>query len=404
MTKATRTLVSFLGRASKDPKTGYQTANYQFPDGTVLTTPFFGLALLEQLHPERLVLFGTSGSMWYVLTERLAVEGQDEELRLRLIEAATGNAVDNALLDAVTPLVERALGLPCALRLIDYGRDAAGQARILNAIAETVPTGRVTIDLTHGFRHLAAIGLLSAFFLERVRGLEIEGIYYGALEMTENSRTPVVRLDGLLAITRWIDALNRFDQNGDYGLFAPLLKDDGVPADKADCLVDAGFFERTMNLSDARRRILSFLPVLDQPLNGVSELFHAALAERLSWVRGASLMEHQQRLARFYLNQGDYLRGAILGFEAVVTRECERRGLDPQNFKQGRDPAAADFEAEIRAGKHTDAVREGYWLLKDLRNALAHGNPASRDDVRKIVSTPDRLPRELRRALDRLLT
>lgn len=398
------TLVTFLGRAQKDPRTGYMQASYHFPSGAVRTTPYFGLALRDEVQPDRLVLLGTTGSMWSVLIEQLAVGGEEEDLRLRLIEAAENNAVDPALLDAATPLVEQALGLPCALRLIDYGKTSQGQANILDVIADSIPKGQVIIDLTHGFRHLAAIGFLSALFLERIKGLDIAGVYYGALDMRAGDETPVIRLDGLLGIARWIDALSRFDQNGDYSLFVPLLRDDGVAFDKAKCLEEAAFFERTLNLSDARRRIQTFLPMLEERLQGASGLFQGALLKRLSWVRGVGLIEHQKRLASFYLDQGDYIRAAILGYEAVITQECERRGFDPQDFKYGREPAGKDFEEEIKDGEHSNAICESYWVLKNVRNALAHGNPPSNDQIRQIVSTADRLPRELRRALDRLLT
>lgn len=43
-------------------------------------------------------------------------------------------------------------------------------------------------------------------------------------------------------------------------------------------------------------------------------------------------------------------------------------------------------------------------MLKNLRNALAHGNPASDPRVRQIVASRERLPAELRRAIDRLLS
>lgn len=400
----TTTLVGFLGRARQDPKTGYRTATYRFPDGQERTTAYFGLALREILAPDRLVLLGTAGSMWDYLVEAVATAGEDEDLRLRLIEAATGGRVDAELLAEVASLVERALGLPCTLRLIDYGRDAEGQAAILGTIAESVPAGTVALDLTHGFRHLAALGLLSGFFLERVARVAIDGLYYGALDMTEQGITPVVRLDGLLAVQRWIDALDRFDQSGDYGVFSPLLVADGVPADKARCLEEAAFHERNFNLADARRRIRTFLPVLDGALFGATRLFGDALARRLSWTRDGDLMEHQRRLAHFYLGNGDYVRAAILAHEAVVTRECQGRGLDLHDFQRGREPAAEMLEAEIKAGQHSDATREGYWMLKNLRNALAHGNPASDPRVRQIVASRERLPAELRRAFDRLLS
>lgn len=403
MTGQTFSLVSFLGRATQNPQTGYRQANYHFPDGTVHTTPYFGLALLKVLQPDALVLFGTSGSMWDVLIEQLATADEEEGLRLRLIEAAAHNAVDDTLLAELTGLVERALGLPCTLKLIDYGRDTTGQAQILSTIATTVPAGRVAIDLTHGFRHLAAIGLLSAFFLKQVQNLTIDGLYYGALDMTADGQTPVVRLDGLLAIERWLDALSRFDQNGDYGVFAPLLEADGAPADKAQCLVDAAFFERTLNLQKAQQRIQTFLSVLDHPLPGTSGLFQAALQKRLAWARASSPDQYQRRLAYYYLGQSDYLRAALLGFEAVITRQCSQRALAWQDYRNGRSPAEAAFEAEIKAGDYPREQEQAYWLLKNTRNALAHGSHEAQSRLRQTLADPERLPRELRNAMQTLL-
>ncbi|MCB1866625.1 MAG: TIGR02221 family CRISPR-associated protein [Chromatiales bacterium] len=399
----THTLISFLGKARLDPATGYRKARYRFDNGDEHETPYFGLALKDHLHPDRLALFGTAGSMWDVLLGHLAESDPDAERGLALIEAVPAEHVTQAMLDVARPLIERALGLPCDLRIIDYGRDATGQGAILTAIATSVREGKVSVDLTHGFRHLAALGLLSSVFLERIQRLDIDGLYYGALEMTEAGISPVIRLDGLLAVQRWIDALDRFDQNGDYAVFALLLQADGLAADKARCLERAAYYERTMNLSDARAQLQTFLPSLDAILSGASGLFQDALRQRLSWARGGGLFEHQARLARFYLNTGDYLRAAILAFEVVITRECGTRNLDLHDWDRGRGPASEMLEAELKAGLHRDEIRDAYWMLKNLRNGLAHGNPAQIDYYRRIIADPQRLPRELETAMERML-
>jgi CRISPR-associated Csx2 family protein len=399
-----KTLISFLGRAQQDKTTGYHTATYRFPDGTERTTPFFGRAMAEVIRPDRLVLLGTAGSMWDVLVEHLTVSGELEDLRLELIEASTAQAVTPDLLERVCPLIACVLGLPCILRLIPYGRTEAEQGQILEVIADAVPEGSVVIDLTHGFRHLAALGLLCAFFLERVAHLSVSGLYYGARDMRDDGVAPVLRLDGLLSVQRWIDALDRFDQSGDYGVFDSLLIADGVPRDKARCLTEAAFHERNFNLADARRKLQTFLPVLDHSLPGASRLFQRQLTERLAWARQGDLFAHQRHLAYLYLERCDYVRAAIFGYEALVIRECQRRGFSLQDFKSGREPAADALDAEVRAGLHPEPVREGYWLLKNLRNALAHGNPAQGKEVRATVANPDKLPRELRRAIDRVLS
>jgi CRISPR-associated Csx2 family protein len=387
------TLVSFLGKNTIDRKTGYRTANYRFPDGTGQQTPFFGLALAQTVKPDRLLILGTQGSMWDVLIGFLDPAGtQDEAIWERLMEAAQAGCVDAALLREAQPQVARNLGLPVDLRLIPFGKTEAEQADILRTIADAVPQGRVILDLTHGFRHLAAIGLLSAFFLERTNGLEVAGLYYGALDMTQDGVTPVVRLDGLLAIQRWIDALDRFDQTGDYGLFAPLLVADGVANDKAKCLEDAAFHERTFNLKDAARKIGTFLPVLDAGLPGTGRLFQGHLRGRLAWARSGPLYEHQQRLARLYLDRRDYVRATVLAWESIISRECFNRRLDVDDFSQNGGRKQAEDDLKKCLNDEGDGwSKSPHNRIKALRNALAHGNPPPWKEVRRALGDAERL-------------
>lgn len=79
--------------------------------------------------------------------------------------------IDEAALEPARELIERALGVP-VLRLVVilYGRDFDEQTAILRAVVGAVSPGdEVTLDLTHGFRHLPALGLAAALFVEAGR-------------------------------------------------------------------------------------------------------------------------------------------------------------------------------------------------------------------------------------------
>lgn len=397
------TLVTFLGRARDNPATGYRETTYRFPDGTERRTAFFGLALAEHLRPDTLVILGTRGSQWGVLVWHVAGHG-DEGARLELIDAEAEARVDQALLDRVAPLLSRATGRPVAARLIPYGRDEAEQRSILDCVAQAVIKGQVSFDLTHGFRHLGMVGFLSAFMLERIGNLDVKALWYGALDMTENGLTPVLRLDGLTAVQRWIEALDRFDATGDYGVFAPLLLADGVPVNKTKCLSAAAFHERVFNLRDAACGLRTFLPVLDDPLPGASGLFQRKLGERLRWVGKDSLYEHQRSLAYVYLNRRDYVRAAVLAWEAVITRECQQCGLDPEDF--GEDGERGQAEAMLKARLQQQGTRwaeSPHRRLKDLRNSLAHASAPWSPEVRKALADPDQLFKLLEADIKRVL-
>ena len=403
------TLVTFLGKGRDDPQTGYRQTVYRFPDGEVTeSTAFFGLALARHLKADSIVILGTSASQWDVLVEHVAVEGEDEESRLQLMEAVATGTVDQQLLDRLAPLLGRSVARPIVPRLIPFGRDEVQQYAILDAIAAAVPRGSASIDLTHGFRHLAMVGFLSAFMLERVRGVTVRNLWYGALDMTRDDVTPVLRLDGLVRVRRWVEALDRFDATGDYAVFAPLLVEDGVAADKANCLRAAAHYERILNVPDAGRKIRTFLPVLDGHLPGASGLFQRKLADRLQWATRQERWQWQRELAFQYLDRRDFVRAAMLAWEAWVSRLCSEQGMsawggdevDLNAFNE-RKEVVENFEGELQMAYERERG-EAHWTLKHLRNALAHGT-RPRPRYRAMLGDAEHLFHELQAALTQLL-
>ncbi len=390
----THTLVTFLGKGREDKRTGYRTATYRFPDGSKQERPFFGLALADHLGVDTLVILGTCSSQWGVLVENLAGKGQEEDRILELMDAESSATVDQTMLDELTDVMSDGLGRSVVPRLIPSGKDAEEQYKILSIVADCVPSGTVDFDVTHGFRHLSMIGFLSAFMLERVRSLNslnVDGLWYGALDMTESGMTPVLRLDGLSRVRAWVDALARFDASGDYGVFAPLLIQDGVPKDKVGCLERAAFYERVSNDRDAKRFLDTFLAVLKERLAGASGLFQDRLECALEWAKDEPRSQRQRSLALKYLEREDFVRAAVFGLEAFVTQECERGKLDPDK-RQDREKVVDTLRKADALPEKEDAA---YDRLNALRNALAHAIRPKREH-KKLLG--DR--RQLRDALE----
>ena len=102
------------------------------------------------------------------------------------------------------------------------------------------------------------------------------------------------------------------------------LDPDGVPADKARCLDEAAFFERTFNLSDAARKLQTFRVVMRTSLPGASGLFQQQLEQRLKWIDERHTFLHaMRRLADQYLGRNDFVRAAMFAWEALVSAECK---------------------------------------------------------------------------------
>ena len=398
------TLVTFLGKGREDKRRGYRSATYRFPDGTVQETPLFGFALAAYLEVDTLVILGTSGSQWGVLVENLVGEGREEDKILQLMEAEVASEVDQTMLDDVANLMSDVAGRGVLPRLIPFGKDADEQYRILETVANSVPSGRVSFDVTHGFRHLGMVGFQAAFMLERARNLQVDRLWYGALDMTEGGITPVLRLDGLIRAQRWVAALERFDATGDYGVFAPLLAEDGMARRKTDHLKRAAFHERNFNLKDAADSLRRFLPALAHNLSGASGLFQGRLSERLAWIEEPALAAQQRKLAFQYLNRGDFVRAAVLGWEAYITFECTTHGRDPNDFTdKGRKGMVEELHKFFDAGMYPDWKRDAYRKLNAIRNALAHSSVPSDANIRRLLGDEPRLKLELERSIQRIV-
>ena len=93
------TLISFLGRGNPDRGRRYRPAIYQFDTGQRQSTEFFGLGLTRQIQPDRLLILGTTGSMWDVLLFSLGFGQEHDEALLALTESADADQTTQDELD-----------------------------------------------------------------------------------------------------------------------------------------------------------------------------------------------------------------------------------------------------------------------------------------------------------------
>jgi CRISPR-associated Csx2 family protein len=367
------TLISFLGKG-QNKKTGYSTARYNFGNGVIREVPYFGLALTEHLKPERLVLVGTAGSMWDVFFEQ---QGAEEENLTQLIDAVAEQRVDMKMLGGFETRLAEKLGRPVTCRIIPYARNKAEQIAVLRTLADAVePKARVILDVTHAFRHLPMLALVAARYLTHVSSVFIEGIYYGALEMTPaGGTTPVLRLDGMLEMLDWVEALATYEKDGDYGVFGKLLEQDGMAKEKTSELRQASFFERSNNPVRAREKLTTLTQALDAHQGEMAALFKEELKRRIAWHRGNHRDDWELALADAYLERRDYVRAAIFLYEACVSRATRKAGGDLNNYNQ-REAAWQQTRQDNHAARK----------LEYLRNTLAHGIKNNNEKITKSIS------------------
>lgn len=377
-----QTLITFLGRVPRNQQGQYRQTVYDFEDGTRSEpVAFLGWALQQRLDVQRVVILGTSGSMWDHLFEGDLDLGDAAEVeRTALMEAVEQKAVGESQLTALEPLLARQLGCEVVLQLIPYCRSDAEQAALLDDMASHIQPGdSVHIDITHGFRHLPMLGLLSALHLRQVRQARIDGIWYGAYD-PDTGHAPVHSLTGLLRIADWLNALSAYERSGDYGVFATL-----IGGEIGEALSEASFFETVNRTGQARSRLKKALKALEQATDDPAlTLFRDELRRRISWAKGDNLYQRQRQLTLEYLARHRYRDAVLDGYEAFITRLARQQGLRPDD-PGDREQARNTFDsAEKNVSPRSTRYRR--WdSLRRLRNALAHGGQPVGEEVQRAL-------------------
>ncbi|MBB3106138.1 CRISPR-associated Csx2 family protein [Psychrobacter luti] len=379
------TLISFLGGGKRGGS--YQTTDYKFSHGTVYENErYFGMVLTKEVKPDRLILLGTSASMWDVFF----VAGLEDHIEAwsTLSDAVQSDSVTIEQLQPFEQFLTDELGLQVTCQLIDYAKESAGQIDILKKLDELlVKDEHVVMDVTHGFRHLPLIALVAARYLQVTKNVHIEHIYYG-LYSNELKFSEVLELRGLLDMLNWVSALETFDKDGDYAVFAPLLVNVGLDQQSADELERASYLERILNASAASAKLKQVMPKLDELHKTDSplfSLFYTPLAKRLSWYKKTSLGLQEQDLAEKYFKRKDYVRAVIYAMEGLISRETALNEDDVQSFK-----------ARKEAYEYLVDSREDFKIFKEFRNAMVHGTASGKDRIRQIMKDPERLHASLK--------
>lgn len=396
------TLVSFLGRVPKG-ETGYRTTPYWFKETLQNPVAYIGYMLQNQLKPDSFVILGTSGSMWDHLFEGdLHLGETDETARLELIEATENKVVTQVQLDKLSPLLEKALKCKVKLKIIPNAFKELEQLKIVEIIADMVEMDDyLTLDITHGFRHLPVLSLMSILYLQVIKPkIQVNHIYYGEYNY-DTKEGEVHDLVGILAINQWIRAILQSEITGNYSEFGQLLN----RKELGEKLSEASFNESIHRGTQARKPLREVRQALiESPLTGLGHLFQPILMEQTKWVEEAELYRRQMAQALGFLQRNDYLRATLFGFEAYLTKKT----VDMKISKAGKKSHEIRDEVQenLYQGKsfNKKGEKEAYHQLRMLRNALAHGDIGSQREVQKSMHNMEELNNKLNELFETLLT
>jgi CRISPR-associated DxTHG motif protein len=292
----------------------------------------------------------------------------------RIIALATPQAEEQTL-----PLLRDAVGDGYDVHVVqipDYDGSRDQRAyfdEFLGCVSGAVPREpdiQVTIDITHGLRHLTFLTYVAALYLGALRGVAVRGAYYAILNR-QPSESPFLDVRPLLELPRWVHAVTVVGETGSAEPISEILA--ASADDSANQVVGALRQLTEAYLSGLPLEFGSAVRAVGGQRKTLAKLLrnehHLPLADEL--VRGISLAVRGYELHE----TGDGWKSRVplshreLDRQAAFVNDLRRRGAIAQSLGLLREWTVswAQWSSGDRDGMTTKAVR---WRAEAALNAL----------------------------------
>ena len=125
-------------------------------------------------------------------------------------------------LEAIDPAI---VVLPIDVPDLGDGSGLGGMLELIAAVFE--PKDKLTLDVTHGLRHMPFLMYALSLYVTVLRDVELDAAYYGALEggADASAAKPILDLGPLLELPRWFQAVEVFRDSGNASRIAKLVRE-----------------------------------------------------------------------------------------------------------------------------------------------------------------------------------
>ena len=316
-------LIAFLGTGE------YKCATYRWNDQTYKTS-FVQEAFVHWLKPE---------VTYVLLTEKARAENW-------------GKLCDR--LKRHTQTVEE-------IKIPD-GKSEEELWEIFEAISKAVQEGdEIVFDITHGFRSLPMIAMLTIAYLKQVKGVKVQHVVYGVYER-DNPMAPILDLTLFADLLDWLAAAKIFTATGDSSELGQLIQEIQDDAYRNREAYGENLPRALKNFGAALAEVsddllLARVSNLPKSVRKLAERQSAANTEVPQWAQPLTLLldkiaatyapfrddslPTQAALIRWYLDHNHIVQAMTLAREWVVSYHLHKEGKD------WRDPHEREWMEQL---------------------------------------------------------
>jgi len=269
---------------------------------------------------------------------------------------------------------------------IPDGKSEAELWEIFEAISEVVQEGdEIAFDITHSFRSLPMIALLTIAYLKQVKGVKVQYVLYGAYEARDNQGAPVFDLTPFADLLDWLAAAKIFTATGDSSELGQLIQEIQNDAYRNRKAFAENLPRALKNFGAALAEVsddllLARVPNLPESVINLIEKQKRASAEVSQWAPPLRLLldkiaaayapfqddslPTQAKLIRWYLDHNHIVQAMTLAREWVVSYYAQQKSLSRND---------AENELNQRANnQENDELVQLWSSIRNIRNDLAH--------------------------------
>jgi CRISPR-associated DxTHG motif protein len=182
--------LSFVGLGSDRKKSGifeYDKAVYELNGQQSGETEFVQVAELQILGANRF-------AQVIIIATQKSYDAHFDNLKIQLTAVGVGSLSHIIISEDMSP---------------------SGQWAWFEKILSRINSGdALTIDLTHGYRSIPIVFSTAINFLQKARGITIDGVYYGAYD-ANRKLSPIVDMKDFYLINEWADGVSRLVEDAD---------------------------------------------------------------------------------------------------------------------------------------------------------------------------------------------
>jgi CRISPR-associated DxTHG motif protein len=256
---------------------------------------------------------------------------------------------------------------------------------IFEAISKAVQEGdEIVFDITHGFRSLPMIAMLTIAYLKQVKGVKVQHVVYGVYER-DNPMAPILDLTLFADLLDWLAAAKIFTATGDSSELGQLIQEIQDDAYRNREAYDENLPRALKNFGAALAEVsddllLARVSNLPKSVRKLAERQSAANTEVPQWARPLTLLldkiadayepfqddslPTQAKLIRWYLNHNHIMQAMTLAREWVVSYHLHKEGRDWRSRKEREQ-----MEKRLRESLQQDSL---WSKIAEIRNDLAH--------------------------------